>query len=134
MCTVRCTGWRAQIFFFSVRCPMCTRQPDRHCRLSGAPIMRFKKWPPARVRARARARDPLLLSFSGSLILWAITPHRRRSPSPAAVLSWWCFYSASLPLLPWCASLPPSLSLSAVKSPPCAWLQLKSLCQSFEIN
>jgi hypothetical protein len=67
--------WFTGQLLCTVRCA-----PDRHCRLSGAPITRFKKRPPT----RARARDLLLSPLSGSSLLSgdlpsspATFPHRR---------------------------------------------------------
>ena len=60
------------IFLCAVRCA-----PDRHCRLSGAPISRFKKRPPARPSQR--------LNFSASSLCSLIPGDslspRRRSPT-----------------------------------------------------
>jgi hypothetical protein len=55
----------------SVRCA-----PDRHCKLSGAPMLHFKKRPPA----RARAIGHCLSLFSGSSLLWRSALPRRRPP------------------------------------------------------
>lgn len=70
LCVVR---WFTGQLLCAVRCA-----PDRHCRLSGAPISRFKKGPPARSRARGTLSQPALssLSVSGD----SLFPHRR---SPA---------------------------------------------------
>jgi hypothetical protein len=76
--------WFTEQSLCAIRCA-----PDRHCRLSGAPISRFKKRPPA--RARARGQPPSLLS--GSLLSLAIcspspatSPHRRPPCSDDPVL------------------------------------------------
>jgi hypothetical protein len=57
----------------AVRCA-----PDRHCRLSGAPISRFKKRLPARIRARGS-----LFSSSASCSLFLATHSSRRRRSSA---------------------------------------------------
>jgi hypothetical protein len=119
---------RAQdlLFLCAVRCA-----PDRHCRLSGAPILRFKKRPPARNRARG-SHFPLC---SLALCPLAILPSSPTISSPAAILR-----RPSAPLLP--SSLvsspcfSPSLSLCfrgshALQFHPCHKFQIHSkFCES----
>jgi hypothetical protein len=106
LCAVR---WFTGHLLCAVRCA-----PDRHCRLSGAPITRFKKQPPARAEPEAlwlffspsrpvsvlgdswRPPSPLL---SGGL-------HLRRRPSPVTCAL------LLLPLREQPPVLPLSLSLS----------------------
>jgi hypothetical protein len=77
-CTVQCPVHRQprtkiQIFLCAVRCA-----PDRHCRLSGAPISRFKKRPPA------RRAEPEAHSFpQRPRPLFSVSPGVSLSPSPA---------------------------------------------------
>jgi hypothetical protein len=77
LCAVR---WFTGQLLCAVRCA-----PDRHCRLSGAPISRFKKRPPARDRARGSlllpASAPLCLS-GGSQHPPATSPLRRPPAIP----------------------------------------------------
>jgi hypothetical protein len=81
LCAVR---WFTGHLLCAVRCA-----PDRHCRLSGVPISRFKKQPPA--RARPEAIFPWLRSVFSVLGDSLRTPspllsgglHLRRPPSPA---------------------------------------------------
>jgi hypothetical protein len=79
LCVVR---WFTRQLLCAVRCA-----PDRHCRLSGAPISRFKKRPPARDRARGSLFPlcSLLSALSGDFPLLTSDPHRRCAPvtSPA---------------------------------------------------
>jgi hypothetical protein len=88
------------VFLCAVRCA-----PDRHCRLSGAPISRFKKRPPARDRARGSlSPPPAVLSVSLatpspppaiSLHRWPPSPTRLRRPRVPLLPS-----SVSRPSLP----------------------------------
>jgi hypothetical protein len=65
----------------TMRYPVCTGQllcaiwcaPDRHCRLSDAPITRFKKRP----LARPQARDHISLAISALCSLSGDLPRRR---------------------------------------------------------
>jgi hypothetical protein len=102
LCAVR---WFTGQLLCVVRCA-----PDRHCRLSGALISRFKKRPPARDRARGSL---LLPACALSLCAWrflpspAISLHRRRSSGDLA----------SAPLLSVSSLLPSSaFSLSVLVS------------------
>jgi hypothetical protein len=76
LCAVR---WFTGQVLCAVRCA-----PDRHYRLSGAPISRFKKRPPARDRARGSFRQP---SFS---VTGDFSPHQAihhlRRPLSSTVL------------------------------------------------
>jgi hypothetical protein len=73
LCAVR---WFTGQLLCAVRCA-----PDRHCRLSGAPISCFKKRPPA----RPSQRHCFISQPPAYLCLWRFPPHRR-SP-PAATIS-----------------------------------------------
>jgi hypothetical protein len=93
--------WFTGHLLCAVRCA-----PDSHCRLSGVPISRFKKQPPARARPEASFLSWLRSGFSvlgGSqrppspLLSGGL--HLRRPPSPA---------SSSSPLLGERLSLSPS--------------------------
>jgi hypothetical protein len=98
LCAVR---WFTGQLLCAVRCA-----PDRHCRLSGVPISRFKKSAPSPTGQRppfsqASARELSALSVSGdSLLHRRRTPSHRRPPSPATS-------SPSSPLLGEQLSLPP---------------------------
>jgi hypothetical protein len=63
LCAVR---WFTGQLLCAVRCA-----PDRHCRLSGAPISRFKKRPPARAEPEAHYFS---LPAPSSLCLWRLLP------------------------------------------------------------
>jgi hypothetical protein len=78
LCAVR---WFTGQLLCAVRCAL-----DRHCRLSGAPISRFKKRPPARSRARgsySHRQHPLLSAPGDSL-----SP-AGELPPPAAIVPDW---------------------------------------------
>jgi hypothetical protein len=78
LCAVR---WFTGQLLCSVRCA-----PDRHCRLSGVPISRFKKSPPARPSQRLCLTSLPAPAPSSSLAI--LLPRRRshrRPPSPATI-------------------------------------------------
>jgi hypothetical protein len=79
LCAVR---WFTGQLLCAVRCA-----PDRHYRLSGAPISRFKKRPPARNRARGSHSPLCSLALCSLAIppLLIVSAHRQRAPvtSPA---------------------------------------------------
>jgi hypothetical protein len=81
--------------------------PDRHCRLSGAPITRFEKRPPA----RNRARDPFPSLLSGSPPSW-------RSPLDLAGVQ----LSGHAPATSGAPARPPLLSSSGEQLPPSSLL------------
>jgi hypothetical protein len=111
LCTVRCSSRARKNFFFlcAVRCA-----PDRHCRLSGAPIMHFKKRPPARDPARG-SHFPLcslaLFPPSDLLCTSSETTISGRAPATSSASAWplppsgerlfppLCFFSLSSQLL-----------------------------------
>jgi hypothetical protein len=127
LCTVQCIGrarsksiflcavrWFTGQLLCAVRCA-----PDRHCRLSGAPISRFKKMPPARAEPEALKFLP---SLCLSALLWRSDPladdHRapastvlRRPPalipSPSGEQS--CLHSSLFSLFSLVSSPPPLL-------------------------
>jgi hypothetical protein len=79
LCAVR---WITGQLLCAVRCA-----PDRHCRLSGVPISRFKKRPPARPGQKPSFSQPAPAS-SLSLAIFQRPPatfSHRRSPSPATI-------------------------------------------------
>jgi hypothetical protein len=91
--------WFTGQLLCAVRCA-----PDRHCRLSGAPILRFKKRPPA----RDRARGPFLPL--GSLFSVFAPSLQRSTISPVISLTGvHCSptTSTSAPLLPSLGEQPP---------------------------
>jgi hypothetical protein len=106
LCAVR---WFTRQLLCAVRCA-----PDRHCRLSGAPISHFKKSPPARSRARGFSVPLCSLSLAIS------TP----SPAISSLAATKCF-SPSL------SGEHPLLSLSPLLSeflPPEKFLSFHPLC------
>jgi hypothetical protein len=109
LCAVR---WFTGHLLCAVRCA-----PDSHCRLSGVPISRFKKSPPARPSQRhncSLSHGPL--SAPGDSDSPAGDLHRR-PPSPAALrrsLAAWARPSLSLSV----SFFPVSLSLCVLSSSP----------------
>jgi hypothetical protein len=121
LCVVR---WFTRQLLCAVRCA-----PDRHCRLSGAPITRFKKRPPARAEPEATSSLSALwlLSAPGDPPPPLITGGDRRCCSPV-ILSRVCSAFLSLVSSP----LPyPSLYFQPVKlSPPTSFMKFQFLCNS----
>jgi hypothetical protein len=139
LCTVRCTGRaRAELLFLcvvrwfteqllcAIRCA-----PDRHYRLSGAPINGFKNPSPARARGRVFSHWPPTSALSvssdfspppasSSPSLARSAPARARPPSPFSgellpyLLLSLCFKSGAAPLPP---SVAPFQSLSNPVNP-----------------
>jgi hypothetical protein len=101
LCAVR---WFTGQLLCVVRCA-----PDRQCRLSGAPISRFKKSPPARDRARGFLL-PLCSLLSISLAIQSRWRLLFLSGDPPAILCscfpLWCV-SSSLSLSPLLSELMP---------------------------
>jgi hypothetical protein len=122
LCAVR---WFTGQLLCAVRCA-----PDRHCRLSGVPISRFKKSASNPSQARglrfpASARVLSTLSVSGaSLLRRRRTPRHRRPPSPATS-------SSSSPLLGERLSLPPSSVLLCFGEQSLPPLQFEQFLQIF---
>jgi hypothetical protein len=122
LCTVRCTGWRAQISFSLCVVQWFTRQllcavrcaPDRQCRLSGALITRFFKKglpSPEPVHVPSQFLALCLLSLSWRFPLSSLTAIAggRAPVTPLKLRP--CF---SLPLVS-CFLSPFSLSVSSVQ-------------------